>query len=181
MKTKRCGNNSSNCVLLLKVRRASPSVPANLWRPSRVTMWALGLSTLVVIVIAFLAGYLPLHSRTLLIADEAHQREQSLPQVGVITVRPSSRDNALQLPGNIQAITEAPVLARADGYLKQRLVDIGDRVHAGQTLGIIEAPELDEQVRQAQAESSTGPRRSGPGGGQSSARPIRFRTITRHR
>jgi RND family efflux transporter MFP subunit len=55
------------------------------------------------------------------------------------------------LPGNIQAVTEAPLLARSDGYIKRRLVDIGDRVQAGQILAEIEAPELDQQVRQAQA------------------------------
>ena len=68
-------------------------------------------------------------------------------------------DSSLQLPGNIQAITEAPILARANGYIKQRLVDIGDRVHAGQTLAIIEAPELDEQVRQAEANLRASPSR----------------------
>jgi multidrug efflux pump subunit AcrA (membrane-fusion protein) len=35
------------------------------------------------------------------------------------------------LPGDIQAIDETPVYARADGYLRRRLVDIGDRVEAG--------------------------------------------------
>jgi RND family efflux transporter MFP subunit len=57
----------------------------------------------------------------------------------------------LDLPGNIEAITEAPILARADGYLQRRLVDIGDRVQAGQPLAEIAAPELDEQVRQLKA------------------------------
>jgi RND family efflux transporter MFP subunit len=57
----------------------------------------------------------------------------------------------LDLPGNIQAITEAPILARADGYLEHRMVDIGDRVQAGQPLAEIAAPELDEQVRQVAA------------------------------
>src|SRR5205085_9199225 len=56
-----------------------------------------------------------------------------------------------ELPGNIQAITEAPILARADGYIQRRLVDIGDRVKAGQTLAEIEAPEMEAQVRQAKA------------------------------
>ena len=57
----------------------------------------------------------------------------------------------LVLPGNIQAVTEAPILARAEGYVKRRYVDIGDRVTAGQLLAEIEAPDLDQQVRQAQA------------------------------
>jgi RND family efflux transporter MFP subunit len=55
------------------------------------------------------------------------------------------------LPGNIQAITEAPVLARASGYIKSRTADIGDKVKEGQLLAEIDAPELDQQVRQARA------------------------------
>lgn len=129
----------------------SMGVPAKLWRPSRLTMMALCLSIVVLVLIAFVAGYLPRHARSTLIANEEIQREKALPRVEVVTVGRSSRDSGLQLPGNIQAVTEAPILARADGYIKRRLVDIGDQVHAGQTLAEIEAPELDEQVRQAEA------------------------------
>jgi RND family efflux transporter MFP subunit len=57
----------------------------------------------------------------------------------------------LVLPGNIQAVTEAPILARAEGYIKRRMVDIGDRVKAGQPIAEIEAPELDQQLLQAKA------------------------------
>ena len=60
------------------------------------------------------------------------------------------------LPGNIQAVTEAPVLARATGYIKKRYVDIGDRVKEGQVLAEIEAPELDQQIRQAQGRRGAG-------------------------
>jgi RND family efflux transporter MFP subunit len=109
------------------------------------------LFVLVLLVIAFFAGYIPLLHRNRLITDEAQYRERALPRVTVVTIGKSSRNSSLQLPGNIQATTEAPILARADGYIKQRLVDIGDRVHAGQTLAVIEAPELDEQVHQAEA------------------------------
>jgi RND family efflux transporter MFP subunit len=130
---------------------ASVGVPARLWRPSRLTIWAICLAAIVLLIIAFLAGYVPLQKRTTLIAAEAHGREQAIPRVDVIRVGRSPRDNGLQLPGNIQALTEAPILGRADGYIKQRMVDIGDRVHQGQQLAVIEAPELDEQVRQAEA------------------------------
>jgi multidrug efflux pump subunit AcrA (membrane-fusion protein) len=51
----------------------------------------------------------------------------------------------------MQALTEAPILARADGYLKRRLADMGDRVQAGQVLAEIDAPELDQQIHQAEA------------------------------
>jgi RND family efflux transporter MFP subunit len=139
---------------LQQLRSASHSpadAPAKLWRPSSLTLWALGLFLLVVLVIAFLAGYIPLQHRNRLIVNEADHRERALPRVTVVVVGKSSTDSSLQLPGNIQAITEAPILARANGYIKQRLVDIGDRVHAGQTLAVIEAPELDAQVQQAEA------------------------------
>jgi RND family efflux transporter MFP subunit len=66
-------------------------------------------------------------------------------------VRHTSGSNELSLPGTIQAVTEAPILARADGYLKRRLVDIGDHVKQGQLLAEIDAPELDQQTRQAEA------------------------------
>ena len=73
------------------------------------------------------------------------------PESTCLQVSRAGRNTALELPGNIQAITEAPILARSEGYIKSRLVDLGDRVRAGQPLAEIDAPELDEQVRQAKA------------------------------
>jgi multidrug efflux pump subunit AcrA (membrane-fusion protein) len=46
-------------------------------------------------------------------------------------------------------LTQAYVYARANGYLKKRLVDIGDHVRKDQLLAIIDAPDLDAQVIQA--------------------------------
>lgn len=125
--------------------------PTKLWNPSSITIWSIVLFAVVLIVVAFFAGYLPLQKRRALILSEAQQQEQASPRVEVVEVGLSSRNSELELPGNIQAITEVPILARADGYLKRRMADIGDRVRAGQPLGEIEAPELDEQVHQAKA------------------------------
>jgi RND family efflux transporter MFP subunit len=121
------------------------------WHPSAVVIWSLFLGVTVLVVVAFFAGYIPLQKRQTLIRNEAQQQEQTLPRVEVIEVGRSSGKSELQLPGNIQAVTEAPILARADGYIQRRLVDIGDRVQAGQPVAEIEAPELDQQVRQAKA------------------------------
>jgi RND family efflux transporter MFP subunit len=121
------------------------------WRPSSITIWSIFLGATVLIVVAFFAGYLPLQKRTALIVSEAHDQAQALPRVEVIEVGRSSRNSELELPGNIQAITEAPLLARADGYIRRRMVDIGDRVKAGQPLAEIEAPEMEDQVRQSKA------------------------------
>ena len=74
--------------------------------------------------------------------------------VTVATIRPQSQggDSQLSLPGNVQANTDAPIYARTNGYLKRWLVDIGTPVKAGQLLAEIDAPELDQQLRQAQAD-----------------------------
>jgi multidrug efflux pump subunit AcrA (membrane-fusion protein) len=48
-------------------------------------------------------------------------------------------------------VTEAPILARATGYIRKRNADIGDRVKAGQVVAEVEAPELDQQILQANA------------------------------
>ena len=130
---------------------AHPAAFGKLWHPSAITIWAIFLGVIVLSLVAFLSGYLPLHKQREIIAAEAHEQERALPRVEVIEVVRSSGKSAIELPGNIQAITEAPILARADGYIQRRMVDIGDQVTAGQPLAELEAPEMDEQIRQAKA------------------------------
>lgn len=96
-------------------------------------------------------GYLPRQKREMVLAAESQNQSDSLPVVNVTPVTRSASTDSLVLPGNIQAVTEAPILARASGYIKRRTADIGDRVAAGQVLAEIEAPELDQQIRQAKA------------------------------
>jgi RND family efflux transporter MFP subunit len=55
------------------------------------------------------------------------------------------------LPGSANPLLETAVYARTSGYLKQRFVDIGDLVTAGQLLAEIETPEVDGQLLQARA------------------------------
>src|SRR5258707_6784052 len=78
-------------------------------------------------------------------------RRNTPPLVNAATVKRAVHSSQLLLPGNVTPITEAYIFARAAGYLKKRYVDIGDRVRAGQKLADIEAPDLDQQVSQAQA------------------------------
>jgi len=64
-------------------------------------------------------------------------------------------DDGLVLPGSIEAFNSAPIYARTNGYVRRWLVDIGDSVRAGQTLAILDAPELDQQLAQARADYQT--------------------------
>jgi RND family efflux transporter MFP subunit len=96
-------------------------------------------------------GYKPRQQREAVLAAESQAGARSLPAVTVTPVTRSEKTDSLVLPGNIQAVTEAPVMARATGYVRKRLVDIGDHVTAGQVLAEIEAPELQQQIKQANA------------------------------
>jgi RND family efflux transporter MFP subunit len=109
------------------------------------------LGVAVLVVAAFLSGYIPRQKRIVLITNEAQQQAQALPRVEVVQVGRTSNQSGIQLPGSIQAMAEAPILARADGYIARRMVDIGDRVRAGQPVAEIDAPEADDQVLEARA------------------------------
>ncbi len=121
------------------------------WKPSGITITVLFLGLVLLLGGAFFLGYTPLMKRDASVRAEAQARETALPRVEIIRVSRASGQSNLVLPGTMQAITEAPILARADGYLKTRYVDIGDHVRAGQPLAEIDAPELDQQIKQAEA------------------------------
>jgi RND family efflux transporter MFP subunit len=137
----------------LKRKLAQQSAPASKTPapPSRRALWLLALVLVVLIAAGFLKGYLPHRRNEATLAAEAGTASKELPTVTVVSVEQSAATGTLILPGNIEALTEAPVLARATGYIQKRYVDIGDRVKAGQLLAEIEAPELDQQVNQAHA------------------------------
>lgn len=80
---------------------------------------------------------------------------QSVVTVATVSPQPLTELSELILPGNLQANYEAPIYARTSGYLKRWLVDIGTPVQAGQLLGEIESPEVDSQLRQAEADLVT--------------------------
>lgn len=125
--------------------------PALLAPPSRRSLWLLALVLALLIVVAFFKGYIPHRRNEAILAAEASTAANQAPVVTVVSVVRSPATGTLILPGSIEAVTEAPVLARASGYIQRRYADIGDRVKAGQLLAEIDAPELDQQVHQAQA------------------------------
>jgi len=120
-------------------------------RPSGGRITLLLLLVAAVFLAAFFLGYIPHHRRDLQVIAEASAQNDSLPDASVVVAKTASSIGDLVLPGNIQAVTEAPILARAEGFVEHRYVDIGDRVTAGQLLAEVQAPDLDQQVKQSQA------------------------------
>jgi RND family efflux transporter MFP subunit len=76
---------------------------------------------------------------------------QAVPTVALAQPLPSSANQTLTLPGNIQPLNKAAILARVNGYVKSWDHDIGSSVKAGQVLATIDAPDLDQQLSQAKA------------------------------
>jgi RND family efflux transporter MFP subunit len=72
--------------------------------------------------------------------------------VTVVGPRQTNATAPLILPGNIQAERATSIYSRIDGYLSKWYVDIGDRVKQGQVLADIEAPQIDANLRTAQAQ-----------------------------
>ena len=101
--------------------------------------------------VVYLLGYLPRERITKQLDAAAAVRRITPPLVNAAVVKRAFPSTQLMLPGNVTPITEAYIYARAAGYLKQRYVDIGDHVQAGQKLADIEAPDLDQQVSQPRA------------------------------
>lgn len=87
--------------------------------------------------------------------QSAEKIEHALPRVSVVQAKLAEKNRSISLPGTIEADVETPIYARSNGYISQRLVDIGDKVKAGQMLAHIETPEVDESEVEAQAQVMT--------------------------
>ena len=77
------------------------------------------------------------------------------PTVSVAPPKPGAVTDTFVLPGNVTAFTDAPIYARTDGYLQHWYFDIGARVKKGDLLAVIDTPEIDQQLAQAQADLIT--------------------------
>ncbi len=77
---------------------------------------------------------------------------QALPVVAVATPDTSGKRTVIDFPGRLEAYSQAQLFARVSGYIKEWKVDIGTPVKAGQLLAEIDAPDLDQQIMQAEAE-----------------------------
>jgi len=128
----------------------APNHPEPEAPPPPVRLGRFAVVVIVILVIALIVGFFPRLNARRALANET--RELAVPNVETVLPLPGKSVNGIALPAEIHAYVEAPIYARAGGYLKRWLVDIGARVEAGQLLAEIETPELDQQLAQAQAE-----------------------------
>jgi RND family efflux transporter MFP subunit len=77
--------------------------------------------------------------------------KQVVPTVALAKLLQGDAHQTLTLPGSIQPYNKASLYARVNGYLKTWSKDIGAHVKAGEVLATIDAPDLDQQLAQANA------------------------------
>jgi RND family efflux transporter MFP subunit len=114
---------------------------------SRGSRAALGIVIVAGVVVA--AGAFSRHSQSQALHASAEAR--TVPTVKLLAPTTNAA-STLELPARVEAWARAPIYARTSGYLQSYKVDIGQPVKAGQVLAIIETPDVDQQLLQAQGE-----------------------------
>jgi RND family efflux transporter MFP subunit len=111
----------------------------------------IGIVAAVILAGALIAGTMPRLAQQEAVDAAAAQVASTPPRVTVAVAKPMAADAERVLPGTSLPLLEAAIYARTTGYLKTRLVDIGDKVKEGQLLAEISAPDMDDQLNQARA------------------------------
>jgi len=109
-----------------------------------------GAIILLLIIGGLTIGFLPRWRQSRLTLTDTTQL--AIPSVSVVSPTTGTNADGLILPAEIKPWLEASIYARANGYLKGWVADIGAHVEAGQLLALIETPDLDQQLAQARAE-----------------------------
>jgi RND family efflux transporter MFP subunit len=81
--------------------------------------------------------------------------QRAMPVVAVAPPDSKVKRATLELPGRLEAHAQAQLYARVTGYIKDWKADIGSQVVAGEVIAEIDAPDLDQQIMQAQADLSS--------------------------
>ncbi len=122
--------------------------------PHRPTVRALsvaGIAASVVIAALVGAGVVPRLHRRATLASEQAAAASAVPLVQVVQAHRATTSEPVVLPGTVQPLQETAIYARANGYVRKWNVDIGADVKKGQVLATLDLPDIDEELRQAQA------------------------------
>jgi len=129
---------------------AAPTPPDTSPRLSRRGLYVAGLSFLGIVAVIVIMG---ITTRKMADAKLRQWTEnQAVPVVAVARPDTHAKTTTLQLPGRLEAYTQAQIYARVNGYVKVWKADIGTPVKSGELLAEIDAPDLDQQIMQARAD-----------------------------
>ncbi|MBX9689606.1 MAG: efflux RND transporter periplasmic adaptor subunit [Candidatus Obscuribacterales bacterium] len=100
----------------------------------------------------FVVGLLPRIERQGELKKAHQETVDAIPLVHTVQAHPARHSESILLPGNIGAIQYTTIYARVDGYLTERLVDIGDQVKKGELIAEIDTPTINDELDQAKAD-----------------------------
>lgn len=130
--------------------QAEPGVRAAAGCPGRREGRVLPILLVLLFAGMLVAGILPRLAQSRVRGDEL-ARSTAVPSVFTEPVVRDSSVGVLDLPATVSGVHEASIFARTNGFVRSLLVDIGSVVAEGDTLALLDMPELREQERQAQA------------------------------
>jgi len=104
------------------------------------------------LVIALVVGFIPQWRQRQIATADTNQL--AIPTVGVVTPTLTMPNSGLNLPAEVKPWQEASIFARANGFLKSWLVDIGAHVEKDQLLAEIDTPDLAQQLAQARSQAA---------------------------
>jgi len=112
-------------------------------------------AVILLLIAVLLAGFgiVRRNAAKVVLAERTH--ELAAPTVIAIPAQMGAPVDSLVLPGNVTALTDSPIYARTSGYLTRWHFDIGAKVKKGALLAEISTPEVDQQLRQAEADLAT--------------------------
>lgn len=108
----------------------------------RLTWFCVGVALVVAVAIAGFSGRK---------AQASREDSSTLTTVAVQLATRGPIRNTITLSGEFHPYQEVDVHAKVAGYIRRIYVDVGDKVKEGQTLAVLEVPELSAQVNAAKA------------------------------
>ena len=127
---------------------AAPKARAGFpWR-----MLVIGASLAVGVAVLVVVGTLPRlwHDKAIQSAAAAKAADPLVVMTAAAHRSPADAERGL--PGNCLPMLETSLYARTNGYIQERLVDIGDHVRDGQLMAVISAPDVNDQLTQSKAD-----------------------------
>jgi RND family efflux transporter MFP subunit len=123
--------------------------------PKRRTGRAVGLVLVGLVAVASL-GYADIRSkRQNSVVAERKSRAEKVergPRVEMGAVEETAAGRQVSLPGEVRAYRQATLYAKVSGYVRVVRVDKGDRVKQNEVLGVLEAPEVEQQAASTRAD-----------------------------
>lgn len=134
-------------ILTMPTPNTSSSLPRS--KPSHRARFVLILLGIALLALGVIGVIERMHARHVLTEDTDRN---AVPTVSTLTAQPAPTDQSLILPGTVKSWQDAQIYARTTGYVNKWYVDIGTKVKQGQPLAELDTPDVDNELKQGQAQ-----------------------------